>query len=109
MPYVVLGKFSFAVTRCSFIVVNGMYVVCCGVSILKYFFIGVDGTNVFLHFLNMCVCVVDFFDTCDASAILFKPIVQRHEGCQVLCFNYPGQANTGTIEPFCSSLYCCYH
>ena len=60
LPYVVLGKFSLAITRCSFIIVH------------------------------------DFFDTCDATAILFKPIVQRHEGCQVMCFNYPGQANTGS-------------
>ena len=45
----------------------------------------------------MCFVCADFFDTCDGAAILFKPIVQRHEGCQVLCFNYPGQANTGTI------------
>jgi hypothetical protein len=59
MPFLILGKFSLAVTRCSFVVIH------------------------------------DFFDTCDATAILFKPIAQRHEGCQVLCFNYPGQANTG--------------
>lgn len=40
------------------------------------------------------IVVHDFFDTCDATAIMFKPIAQRHEGCQVLSFNYPGQANT---------------
>jgi pimeloyl-ACP methyl ester carboxylesterase len=40
------------------------------------------------------VVVHDFFDTCDATALLFKPITLRHDGCQALCFNYPGQANT---------------
>eukprot|EP00981_Chlorochromonas_danica_P008761 scaffold2312_cov165-Ochromonas_danica.AAC.1 len=41
------------------------------------------------------VVIHDFFDTYDATAILFKQLVQRHnEGCQVLCFNYPGQAHT---------------
>ena len=40
------------------------------------------------------IVVHDFFDTCDATAILFKPIVQRHDGCQAVCFNYPGQAHT---------------
>lgn len=45
------------------------------------------------------VVIHDFFDTCDATAILFKQIVQRHEGCQVLCFNYPGQANTVWPRP----------
>ena len=45
------------------------------------------------------VIVHDFFDTCDATAIYFKPIVQRHDGCQVLCFNYPGQANTTWPRP----------
>lgn len=40
------------------------------------------------------VVIHDFFDTCDATAILFKNIAQRHEGSQIFCFNYPGQANT---------------
>eukprot|EP01038_Epipyxis_sp_PR26KG_P011234 gene11234-15074_t len=58
MPYMVLGKFSLTVQRCSFVVIH------------------------------------DFFDTYDGTAILFKPIVHRHDGCQALCFNYPGQSNT---------------
>eukprot|EP01041_Mallomonas_annulata_P003889 gene3889-7762_t len=45
------------------------------------------------------IVVQDFFDTCDATAINFKPIVVRHDGCQVLCFNYPGQANTVWPRP----------
>jgi pimeloyl-ACP methyl ester carboxylesterase len=46
------------------------------------------------------VVIHDFFDTYDGTAILFKPIVQRHEeGCQVLCFNYPGQAHTVWPRP----------
>ncbi len=36
----------------------------------------------------------DFFDTCDGTAINFKPIIQRHNGCQIFCYNYPGQAHT---------------
>jgi hypothetical protein len=45
--------------------------------------------------VNHCnfVVVHDFFDTCDSTAISFKPIAQRHD-CQILCFNYPGQAHT---------------
>jgi len=45
------------------------------------------------------IIVHDFFDCCDATAILFKPIVQRHDGCQILCFNYPGQAHTTWPRP----------
>lgn len=45
------------------------------------------------------VVVHDFFDTCDSSSILFKPIVTRHPRCKVLCFNYPGQANTVWPRP----------
>lgn len=64
MPYVVMGKFSLSVEKCSFVVIH------------------------------------DFFDTYDATAILYKPIVQRHEeGCQILCFNYPGQAHTVWPRP----------
>ena len=40
------------------------------------------------------VVVHDFFDTSDATAIMFKQLVQRHGNLQVVCFNYPGQANT---------------
>ena len=48
---------------------------------------------------NSFIVVHDFFDTCDASIIPFKQIVARHHGCQVLCFNYPGQANTVWPRP----------
>jgi hypothetical protein len=40
------------------------------------------------------VVVHDFFDSSDATAIMFKQLVQRHGNLQVVCFNYPGQANT---------------
>ena len=45
------------------------------------------------------IVVHDFFDTCDATSILFKSVVAKHPGCQVLCFNYPGQANTVWPRP----------
>ncbi|CAM9255759.1 unnamed protein product, partial [Ectocarpus fasciculatus] len=45
------------------------------------------------------IIVHDFFDTCDGTAIAFKPITQRHDGSQVLCFNYPGQSNTVWPRP----------
>jgi hypothetical protein len=45
------------------------------------------------------VVVHDFFDTCDATSIFMKPLVNHHPGCQVLCFNYPGQANTVWPRP----------
>lgn len=44
------------------------------------------------------IVIHDFFDTCDGTSIAFKPLVQRH-GCQILCFNYPGQANTVWPRP----------
>lgn len=40
------------------------------------------------------VAVHDFFDTLEKTYIMFKPLVLRHPGCQVLCFNSPGQAGT---------------
>jgi pimeloyl-ACP methyl ester carboxylesterase len=57
------------------------------------------------------IVIHDFFDVADATSLLFKNVTQVHNGCQVLCFNYPGQANTvwprlsmaekgrGAIEP----------
>ena len=45
------------------------------------------------------IIVHDFFDTHDATAIACKPLVQRHSGSQVFCFNYPGQANTVWPRP----------
>ena len=40
------------------------------------------------------VVVHDFFDTIEKTFLLFKPLVLQHPGCQVLCFNSPGQAGT---------------
>lgn len=40
------------------------------------------------------VVVHDFFDTMEKTYLLFKPLVRKHPGCQVLCFNSPGQAGT---------------
>lgn len=40
------------------------------------------------------VAVHDFFDTLEKTFLLFKPLVLKHPGCQVLCFNSPGQAGT---------------
>jgi len=62
-----------------------------GITKMPYVTLGSFSLNV-----TRCNFIVihDFFDTCDATAILFKPIAQRHEGCQIFCFNYPGQAHT---------------
>lgn len=62
-----------------------------GITKMPYMVLGQVSLNI-----NRCSFIVihDFFDTCDATAIMFKPIVQRHDGCQVFCFNYPGQAHT---------------
>lgn len=67
-----------------------------GITKMPYMVLGQVSLNI-----NRCSFIVihDFFDTCDASAIMFKPIVQRHEGCQVFCFNYPGQAHTVWPRP----------
>lgn len=40
------------------------------------------------------VAIHDFFDTLEKTFLLFKPLILRHPGCQVLCFNSPGQAGT---------------
>lgn len=40
------------------------------------------------------VAVHDFFDTLEKTFLLFKPLILRHPGCQLLCFNSPGQAGT---------------
>lgn len=40
------------------------------------------------------VVVHDFFDTLEKTFLLFKPLVLKYPGCQVLCFNSPGQAWT---------------
>lgn len=45
------------------------------------------------HVINF-VAVHDFFDTLEKTFLLFKPLVLKHPGCQVLCFNSPGQAGT---------------
>ncbi|RYH28338.1 hypothetical protein EON65_12485 [archaeon] len=63
-----------------------------GITRMPYVVMGKFSPNV-----EKCnfVVVHDFFDTYDATAILYKQLVQRHsEGCQVLCYNYPGQAHT---------------
>lgn len=63
-----------------------------GISRMPYIVMGK-----FSLLVDKCNFVVihDFFDTYDGTSIFFKPIVQRHEeGCQFLCFNYPGQAHT---------------
>jgi pimeloyl-ACP methyl ester carboxylesterase len=67
-----------------------------GITKMSYIVLG----NVSLDVSRVNFIVVhDFFDTCDATAITFKPIVQRHDGCQVFCWNYPGQANTVWPRP----------
>lgn len=62
-----------------------------GITKMPYVVLG----NVSLE-VKCCNFVVihDFFDTADATAIMFKQLVQRHGNLQVVCFNYPGQANT---------------
>lgn len=40
------------------------------------------------------VVVHDFFDTLEKTFLLFKPLVLKYPGCQILCFNSPGQAWT---------------
>jgi pimeloyl-ACP methyl ester carboxylesterase len=65
----------------------------CADGITKMPYVVLGNVNINVRRVNFIV-VHDFFDTCDATAILFKSIVQRHDGCQVICFNYPGQANT---------------
>jgi len=43
--------------------------------------------------VNFVVCH-DIFDSCDMTKMLFLSLVKRHPGCQILLFNYPGQAGT---------------
>ena len=43
--------------------------------------------------VNFIVCH-DIFDSCDMTKMLFLSLVKKHPGCQILLFNYPGQAGT---------------
>ncbi|KAJ8599363.1 hypothetical protein CTAYLR_007016 [Chrysophaeum taylorii] len=40
------------------------------------------------------VVVHDIFDTLDSTKIFFRRLAQRHAGCQVLVYNYAGQAGS---------------
>ena len=62
-----------------------------GITKMPYIVLG----NVSLE-VKCCNFIVihDFFDTADATAIMFKQMVQRHSNMQAICFNYPGQSNT---------------
>ena len=70
----------------------------CADGITKMTYIALGNINLESTRTNFII-VQDFFDTCDSTAIFFKPIVQRHNGCQIFCFNYPGQANTTWPRP----------
>ena len=62
-----------------------------GITVMPYIVDGNLSVNV-----KRCNFVVihDFFDTADATSLLMKNITAHHDGCQALCFNYPGQSNT---------------
>ena len=62
-----------------------------GITVMPYIVEGNLSVNV-----KRCNFVVihDFFDTADATSLLMKNITAHHDGCQALCFNYPGQSNT---------------
>ena len=45
------------------------------------------------------IVIHDFYDTLEATSLFFKPIALRHDGCKILTFNYPGQANTVWPRP----------
>ena len=40
------------------------------------------------------IVIHDFFDTSEATGILFQRLVKRFVGCQVMVFNQPGQADS---------------
>ena len=40
------------------------------------------------------VVVHDIFDSMDMTKMLFLKVTKQHPGCQILLFNYPGQADT---------------
>ena len=62
-----------------------------GITVMPYI---VDGNlSVNVKRINFVV-LHDFFDTADATSLLMKNITAHHDGCQSLCFNYPGQSNT---------------
>ena len=62
-----------------------------GITVMPYIVMG--NLSVSVKRCNFVV-VHDFFDTADATSLLMKNITQHHDGCQALCFNYPGQSNT---------------
>jgi len=62
-----------------------------GVTRIPYKIIGDD--TVQCEKISFIVCH-DIFDTIDATKMMFMETVRAHRGCQVLLFNYPGQAWT---------------
>lgn len=62
-----------------------------GLTVLPYEVLG----NPSLQLLSFSFVVVhDMFDTLDSTKIFFQKVVDRHPGCQVLVYNYSGQAGT---------------
>lgn len=62
-----------------------------GVTGMPYAMLGQADLN--SPFVNLIV-FHDFFDTHDATQILFRSITAKHLGCRALLFNYPGQSGT---------------
>ncbi|RLO13307.1 hypothetical protein DYB28_002063 [Aphanomyces astaci] len=62
-----------------------------GVTMIPYEVVGM--VDVALTKANLVVCH-DFFDTLDATKVFFRSVVKNHPGCQILFFNFPGQAGT---------------
>jgi hypothetical protein len=62
-----------------------------GVTRIPYEVIGVSEMEITR--INFVVCH-DIFDSADMTKMLFVKLTKKHPGCQILLFNYPGQAGT---------------
>ena len=68
-----------------------MFVCADGITAVPYEVMGtqeLDGKN------TNFIVIHDFFDTSEATGILFQRLVKRFVGCQVMVFNQPGQADS---------------
>ena len=70
---------------------RGVFICSDGLTTLPYEVLGEASLTTSRH--NFVV-VHDIFDTLDSTKIFFQRLLYRHPGCQILIYNYSGQAGT---------------
>lgn len=72
-----------------------MFVCSDGVTSMPYEIIGDPSLEVRSHSF---VVTHDLFDSLDTTKIFFQPLADQHSGCQILVYNYAGQAGTNFLS-----------